>query len=72
MTKVWKLTSAQTKTEAIISGVISPHAIKTVRGIHSRHLFLSVECPQMQAIALKIFSPLTEKWWTTNKTNGRS
>ena len=38
--KVQKLTSAQIKTEEIISGVISPHAIKTVTGIHGRHSFL--------------------------------
>jgi len=40
MTIVRKLTSAHMKTEAIISDVISPHAIKTVTGIHGRHSFL--------------------------------
>lgn len=40
MMKFQKLRSAQIKTEEIISVVISPHAIKTVTGIHGRHSFL--------------------------------
>jgi len=57
------LTSVQKKTEAILSGVISPHATKTVKAFIRDITFL-VEWLQMQAVKhshpIKIFPMLIQ------------